>query len=108
MYDLLPEQAEQYDALWQSFAKAASDAGYGRIETPLVEESGVFSRGVGSDTDIVSKEMYTFDDRGGTSLSLRPEATAGIVRSYLEQGMGSWPQPVRLYYGGSMFRYDRP
>jgi histidyl-tRNA synthetase len=108
MYDLLPQQAEQYDALWQNFAKAASDAGYGRIETPLVEETGVFSRGVGSDTDIVAKEMYNFDDRGGTGLSLRPEATAGIVRSYLEQGMGSWPQPVRLYYGGAMFRYDRP
>ena len=108
MYDLLPEQAEQYDSLWQIFAKAAADAGYGRIETPLLEESGVFTRGVGDTSEVVSKEMYTFEDRGGNQLSLRPEGTAGIVRAYLEHGMGSWPQPVRLYYGGPMFRYDRP
>lgn len=108
MYDLLPETAEQYDAIWEVFARAANNAGYGRIETPMVEDTGVFSRGVGEGTEVVSKEMYVFEDRGGSSLSLRPEATAGIVRAYLEHGMGSWPQPVRLYYGGPMFRYDRP
>lgn len=108
MYDLLPEAAAQFDAAWQEFAMVAADAGFGHIETPMVEETDLFSRGVGVDTEVVSKEMYSFEDRGGTSLSLRPEGTAGVVRAYLEHGMGSWPQPVRLYYGGPMFRYDRP
>lgn len=108
MYDLLPEQAEQYDALWYRFSALAREAGFGRIETPIMEETALFSRGVGADTDVVAKEMYSFEDRGGHGLSLRPEATAGAVRAYLEHGMGSWSQPVRLFYGGPMFRYDRP
>src|SRR5690348_2057420 len=108
MYDVLPEQAAQYDNLIDVFRKAAEAAGYGHIETPLLEDTGLFERGVGSDTDAVSKEMYSFADRSDHSVSLRPEPTAGIVRSFIEHGMGSWPQPVKLFTVGPMFRYDRP
>src|SRR5690348_15770563 len=81
---------------------------YGEIRTPTFEETAVFSRGVGQGTDIVDKEMYTFLDKGGDSMTLRPEATAGIVRAYLQQGMASRPQPVKLFTFLSAFRYDRP
>jgi histidyl-tRNA synthetase len=108
MYDLLPEQAAQYDNLIEHFKKAAEAAGYGRIETPLMEDTGLFVRGVGADTDAVSKEMYSFEDRSGHQVSMRPEPTAGIVRAYIEHGMGSLPRPVKLYTYGPIFRYDRP
>src|ERR1041385_5525222 len=83
-------------------------ANYGWIRTPTFEDTGVFQRGVGATTDIVEKEMYTFLDKGGDSMTLRPEATAGIMRAYLQRGMGSRPQPVKLYTELSTFRYDRP
>jgi histidyl-tRNA synthetase len=108
MYDLLPEQAAVYDYVTSSFKAVAQAAGYNRIETPLLEDTALFERGVGTDTDAVSKEMYTFDDRSGHSVSMRPEPTAGIVRAHIEHGMGSWPQPVKLYMFGPIFRYDRP
>jgi histidyl-tRNA synthetase len=108
MYDLIPEQAAQYDYLTETFRRVTEAAGYGRIETPLLEDTALFERGVGTDTDAVSKEMYTFTDRSDHSVSLRPEPTAGIVRAYIEHGMGSWPQPVKLFMVGPMFRYDRP
>ncbi len=108
MYDLLPEQAAHCDALIDSFRQVVEAAGYRRVETPLMEETGLFERGVGTETDAVSKEMYSFMDRSDHSVSLRPELTAGVVRAYLEAGMGSWPQPVKLYTYGPMFRYDRP
>jgi histidyl-tRNA synthetase len=108
MYDLLPEQTAQYDNLTDAFRRVVEAAGYGRIETPIMEDTGLFVRGVGADTDAVSKEMYTFKDRSEHGLSLRPEFTAGIVRSYIEHGMGSMPQPVKLYTYGPAFRYDRP
>ncbi|MDR7594825.1 MAG: histidine--tRNA ligase, partial [Armatimonadota bacterium] len=82
--------------------------GYREIRTPLVEHTEVFLKGVGEGTDIVEHEMYTFADRAGRSLSLRPEGTAGVVRAYVEHGMHTWPQPVKLYYVAEMFRYDRP
>lgn len=108
MYDLLPEQSAQFDYLIQNFSKAATGAGYGRIETPLLEDTALFVRGVGADTDAVSKELYSFKDRSDNAVSLRPEFTAGIVRAYIEHGMGSLPQPVKLYSYGPAFRYDRP
>lgn len=108
MYDLLPEQTAQYDTLTDAFRRVAEAAGYGRIETPLLEDTGLFVRGVGADTDAVSKEMYSFEDRSEHKVSLRPEFTAGIVRAYIEHGMGSMPQPVKLYTYGPAFRYDRP
>lgn len=82
--------------------------GYQRIETPVVEHAGVWLRTSGDTSDIVQKEMYVFEDRGGDRLALRPEGTAGVMRAYLEHGMASRPQPVRLYYIAQNFRYDRP
>ena len=108
MYDLLPEQTAQYDNLTAHFCRVAEGAGYARIETPLLEDSALFVRGVGADTDTVSKELYSFNDRSEHSVALRPEFTAGIVRAYIEHGMGSLPQPVKLYAYGPAFRYDRP
>ena len=81
---------------------------YRLIATPIVEDAAVFLRTVGADSDIVAKEMYTFEDRGGGNLALRPEGTAAVCRAYIEHGMASRPQPVRLFYFGPMFRYDRP
>ena len=83
-------------------------AGYGRIETPTFEATELFARGVGEATDIVQKEMYSFDDGGGRSLTLRPEGTAPVCRAYVEHGMHKLPQPVRLYYLSSFFRAERP
>src|SRR6185369_3618449 len=108
MYDLLPEQAAVYDYLTSSFKSVAQSAGYGQIETPLLEDSALFERGVGADTDAVSKEMYAFSDRSDHTVALRPEFTAGIVRSFIENGMSSRPQPVKLFSYGPLFRYDRP
>ena len=108
MYDLLPEQSATYDYLTGAFRAVAESAGYGRIETPLLEDAALFERGVGLDTDAVSKEMYAFADRSDHKVALRPEFTAGIVRSFIEHGMNSRPQPVKLYTYGPLFRYDRP
>ena len=83
-------------------------AGAHEIATPIFELTEVFERGVGATTDIVQKEMFTFSDRGGRSLTLRPEGTAGVVRAYIEHGMKVWPQPVKLWYAGPMFRAERP
>jgi histidyl-tRNA synthetase len=83
-------------------------AGYGRVETPTFEATELFARGVGEATDIVQKEMYSFDDGGGRSLTLRPEGTAPVCRAYVEHGMHKLPAPVRLYYLSSFFRAERP
>lgn len=108
MYDILPERRRLFDHVMNVFSQAADDAGYGRVETPLLEDEALFIRSVGEGTDVVDKELYSFEDRGGKRLALRPEGTAGVVRAYLEHGMASWPQPVKLYYLEEMFRYDRP
>ena len=82
---------------------------YKYIRTPIFESSELFHRGVGESTDIVTKETYDFTDRGNRNMTLRPEGTAGIVRSYIENKMyGNMPQPVKLYYNGTMYRYERP
>lgn len=86
----------------------ASLYGYERLDAPAFEDTKLFSRSVGEDTDIVTKEMYTFEDRGGSSLTLRPEGTAPVCRAYLEHGLHNQPQPVKLYYIASIFRYERP
>ena len=108
MHDILPDEAARWQALEARIRAMAARYGYREIRTPAVEHTEVFQRTSGDTSDIVEKEMYTFADRGGRSLSLRPEGTAGVVRAYLEHGMASWPQPVRLYYVAPMFRYDRP
>ena len=107
--DVLPEEAE----LWQYIEGKAKDIcrryNYLEIRTPIFEHTELFQRGVGETTDIVEKEMYTFTDRGNRSLTLRPEGTASAVRSYVENKMHGWAQqPVKLYYIGPMFRYERP
>ncbi|MFA7296717.1 MAG: histidine--tRNA ligase [Dehalococcoidia bacterium] len=108
MHDLLPED----EALWRFVRDTAERVArlfdYRLISTPIVEDGRVFLRTVGDESDIVSKEMYLFEDRGGDRLALRPEGTAAVCRAYLEHGMASRPQPVRLAYFGPMFRYDRP
>ena len=106
--DILPDDAPYWAFIEAEMHRQARLANYGWIQTPTFEETGVFQRGVGATTDIVEKEMYTFLDKGGDSMTLRPEATAGIMRSYLQRGMASRPQPVKLYSEISTFRYDRP
>src|SRR6478752_4896705 len=106
-FDVLPEDAARRAVLEQYAHRILGTAGYGRIETPTFESTELFSRGVGEATDIVQKEMYTFDDGGGRSLTLRPEGTAPIARAYLEHGMHKQPQPVRLWYLGPFFRRER-
>jgi histidyl-tRNA synthetase len=107
-YDLLPEQAAERDAIVATAAQVFERYGYRRVVTPEFEETGLFERGVGEATDIVRKEMYTFEDKGGRSLTLRPEGTAPVCRAYLEHGLHKWPQPVKLWYYCPMFRYERP
>jgi len=106
--DILPSEQRYWfwvEDIWRELMLAA---GFGRIMTPTFEDASLFTRGVGETTDIVSKEMYGFRDRSGNELALRPEGTAGVVRSYIENGMHKEPQPVKLFYFGPMFRYDRP
>ena len=107
-YDLLPDEAARRDAMVSTAARLFAAYGYRRIVTPEFEETGLFERGVGEATDIVRKEMYTFVDKGGRSLTLRPEGTAPICRAYVEHGLHKWPQPVKVWYYCPMFRYERP
>ncbi len=106
--DLLPEDWPYWRFVRDTAERVSASFGYERIETPVFEHAGVFLRTSGAGTDIVEKEVYVFDDRGGDQLALRPEGTANVVRAYIEHGMASWPQPVRLSYVGPIFRYDRP
>ncbi len=106
--DILPEEQPYWRAIDDAAAEITRLFGYNRIDTPAFEDANLFEKGTGETTDIVEKEMYSFEDRGGDSLSLTPEATPAICRAYLEHGMASRPQPVRLYTTGRMFRYSRP
>ena len=106
--DLLPEEQKYWRYIQSKATDLAHRYGYGRIDSPVFEDSGLFIRSVGEGTDIVEKEMYTFEDRGGDSVTLRPEGTAPVCRAYLEHGMHNLPQPVRLYYFCPVFRYERP
>ena len=106
--DILPEDQPLWSFTAATVTQAAHVHGYRRIDTPIFEETGLFLRTVGEETDIVQKEMYSFDDRGGTNITLRPEGTAAVCRAYLESGMHNQAQPVRLFYLCPMFRYDRP
>jgi histidyl-tRNA synthetase len=107
-YDVLP--ADQPLRRWviDCAREVFERYGYKRIDTPTFEETRLFSRGVGESTDIVRKEMYTFEDLGGRSMTLRPEGTAPVARAYVEHGMHTLPQPVKLYYHSPMFRYESP
>jgi histidyl-tRNA synthetase len=103
-----PPQSADFLAVRDTLGRAAELAGYGYIELPVFEDTAVFVRGVGETTDVVSKEMYTFTDRGDRSLSLRPEGTAGVMRSVLQNGLHRGPLPVKLWYAGPFFRAERP
>lgn len=108
MKDILPPEQLIWDYVINESRRLCQNFGFGRIETPVVEQYELFERGVGEMTDIVEKEMFIFETKGEERVALRPEGTAGIVRSYIENGMSKWSQPVKLYYEGPMFRYDRP
>lgn len=108
MPDVLPDEVGKWHWLEGRIHEMARRFGYREIRTPVVEATEVFQRGVGAGTDIVEKEMYTFTDRGGRSLSLRAEGTAPVVRAFLEHNLGAGGLPVRVYYLCPIFRYDRP
>src|SRR3954451_18959732 len=107
-FDVLPEDAGARLSLQRAAQETLSRWGYGYIETPIFEDTELFARGVGETTDIVQKEMFTFEDQGGRSLTLRPEGTAPTARAYIEHGMHKRPQPVKLWYWGPFFRYEAP
>lgn len=107
--DILPEETIKWQYIEAVLRDLCAAFNYGEIRTPLFEHTEVFQRGVGDTTDIVQKEMYEFKDRGGRSITLRPEGTAGVVRAYIENKLyGSPIQPTKLYYFAQMFRYERP
>jgi histidyl-tRNA synthetase len=106
--DILPEEQPYWRFLEKVIEQVTRLYGYQRIDTPTFEETSLFSRSVGEGTDMVDKEMYTFDDKGGKSMTLKPEGTASICRAYIQQGMASLPQPVKLYGVAPGFRYERP
>jgi histidyl-tRNA synthetase len=107
-FDILPGDALARERIDRTARELFERAGYERIETPIFEDTELFARGVGESTDIVRKEMFSFDDLGGRSVTLRPEGTAPIARAYLEHGMQKLPQPVKLWYLGPYFRHERP
>jgi len=111
VYDIAPADAHKWRAVRDAATETAESFGYQPIETPLIEPTELFERTIGAASDIVNKEMFTFQPRGGdkaASLTLRPEGTASVCRAYLESRLTEAPQPVRLYYNGAMFRYERP
>ncbi len=106
--DYLPPESAQFVAVRDGLLDAARRAGYGYVELPIFEETALFARGVGESTDVVSKEMYTFADRGDRSVTLRPEGTAGVMRAVIEHGVDRGALPAKLCYSGPFFRYERP
>jgi len=106
--DILPSEQGYWSYTRQKVHELCELYGYQRIDTPAFEDAGLFVRSIGEGTDIVEKEMYSMEDRSGGKLTLRPEGTASVCRAYVEHGMHSLPQPVRLYYDTAIFRYERP
>jgi histidyl-tRNA synthetase len=108
MHDILPEEQVYFKRIQKVVESVANSYTFEKIETPILEFAEVFQKAVGDDTDIVGKEMYTFRTKGGDLVALRPEGTSAVMRSYLEHGMHNLPQPVKLWYVGPFFRYERP
>jgi histidyl-tRNA synthetase len=106
--DILPQEQGYWSYIKQKAAAISELYGYQRIDTPTFEDAHLFVRSIGEDTDIVEKEMYSFEDKGGDQVTLRPEGTAPVCRAYVEHGMHTLPHPVRLYYMAAIFRYERP
>ena len=105
--DILPSEIHNWQRAEKTFADVCHSFGYEEIRIPTFEQTDLFQRGVGDTTDVVTKEMYTFEDKGGRSITLRPEGTAGVVRSYIENGMSSLATPVRMFYNITAFRYEK-
>ena len=106
--DVLPGESHKIKFLESSAKEIAANFGFREIRTPVFEHTELFQRGVGDTTDVVQKEMYTFLDKGGRSITLRPEGTAGAVRSFLEHGLYNEPMPQKLCYLTSCYRYEKP
>jgi len=108
MHDLFEEDLYYYEKVKKTFQKIANFYGFSQIETPILEKTDLFKKGTGIFTDIVEKEMYSFETKGGDNLTLRPEGTPGVIRAYLEHGFQSAPKPVKFWYFGPFFRHERP
>lgn len=106
--DMLPSEAYKWHYVERIARQTAANFGFKEIRTPMFEHTELFLRGVGETTDIVNKEMYTFDDKGGRSMTLRPEGTAGVARCFIENGLGGGVMPMKAYYIASVFRYEKP
>ena len=106
--EYVPPQSRKFESVREALLNPARNAGYELIELPVFEDTELFTRGVGESTDVVSKEMYTFEDRGGRSITLRPEGTAGVMRAVIEHGLDRGQLPAKLYYSGAFFRAERP
>jgi histidyl-tRNA synthetase len=106
--EYVPPQSRKFESVKEALLNPARNAGYELIELPVFEDTELFTRGVGESTDVVSKEMYTFEDRGGRSITLRPEGTAGVMRAVIEHGLDRGQLPAKLYYSGAFFRAERP
>lgn len=104
--DILPDEVFKWQYIEEKVKRIFENTGMKEIRVPVFEHTELFSRGVGETTDVVQKEMYTFEDKGGRSITLRPEGTAGVVRSYIENGMASMPTPIKLWYEMAMYRYE--
>lgn len=107
-YDIVPPQSAAWLAVRDALSRPPRLAGYEYVETPTFEETALFVRGIGESTDVVTKEMYTFEDRAGRSLTLRPEGTAGVLRAIVERGLYRGQLPVKVWYTGPNFRYEQP
>lgn len=108
MHDILSEDQKYFQKIYKVVESITSFYNFQKIDTPIIEETELFSKGIGLSTDIVEKQMYNFRTKGGDLVSLRPEWTAPIVRSYIEHGMYNLPQPIKLWYFGPCYRYERP
>lgn len=106
--DMLPQEAYKWHYVENIARETAAEFGFKEIRTPMFEHTELFLRGVGETTDIVTKEMYTFDDKGGRSMTLRPEGTAGVARCFIENGLQQGVMPMKAYYIASVFRYEKP
>jgi histidyl-tRNA synthetase len=108
MHDIFPDDYLYYQAIYDKVEEIAEYYGFSPIQTPHIEQSGLFSAAAGETTDIIEKQMYALKPKGGDNLSLRPEGTPGVMRAYIEHGMHTWPQPVMFWYKGSFFRHEKP
>jgi histidyl-tRNA synthetase len=106
--EYLPPESSAFEWVRENLIAPAKASGYKLMELPVFEDTNLFSRGVGESTDVVSKEMYTFEDRGGRSITLRPEGTAGVMRAVIEQNLDRGQLPVKVWYSGQFFRAERP